>query len=137
MGAGVPWRRLWAAPGCRSARQGGGGSSADPIDWRGRSSFHAHVIVPSPAIGPEDGFMWRRQVELQARANPTGAPEFYYPDRPDAVARQMVASVPLRRLGTPEEVIQTVLFLLSDDSSYITGVDINVSGGNVLGGSRG
>lgn len=92
----------------------------------------------SPAfIGPEDGFMWRRQVDLQAKANPSGAPEFYYSNEPGLVARQMVDSVPMRRLGTPEEVVQTVLFLLSDESSYITGVDINISGGNVMGGARG
>merc|ERR1719444_338826 len=76
----------------------------------------------SPAfIGPEDGFMWKRQVELQAQANPTGAPEFYYSDKPDKVAEQMIESVPKRRLGTPEEVINAVLFLLSSESSYITG----------------
>jgi len=92
----------------------------------------------SPAfIGPEEGFMWRRQVELQAQANPTNAPEHYFSDDPDKVAEQMLNSVPLRRLGTVEEVIQTVMFLLSDEASYITGIDINVSGGNVLGGSRG
>lgn len=92
----------------------------------------------SPAyIGLEDGFMWRRQVKLQSKCGPTDAPDFYFSGDPEVVAKQMMESVPLRRLGTPEEVVQTVLFLLSDESSYITGTDINVSGGNVLGGSRG
>lgn len=92
----------------------------------------------SPAfIGPEDGFMWKRQVQMQADANPTGAPEFFYSNDPKRVAEQMLSSVPLRRLGTPVEVIQAVLFLLSDESSYITGTDMNISGGNVMGGSRG
>jgi len=81
--------------------------------------------------------MWKRQVDLQSKANPTGAPEFYFSNDPEKVAKQMVDSVPLRRLGTVEEVIQTVMFLLSEESSYITGTDINVSGGNVMGGSRG
>jgi len=99
---------------------------------------NVRVNSVSPAfIGPEDGFMWRRQVELQAKANPTDAPERYYSNDPDTVAKQMLESVPLRRLGTPEEVIQTVMFLLSEESSYITGTDINISGGNVLGGARG
>eukprot|EP00928_Gymnodinium_smaydae_P042667 TRINITY_DN2869_c0_g1_i1.p1 TRINITY_DN2869_c0_g1~~TRINITY_DN2869_c0_g1_i1.p1 ORF type:complete len:293 (+),score=38.80 TRINITY_DN2869_c0_g1_i1:60-938(+) len=92
----------------------------------------------SPAfIGPDNGYMWKRQVELQAAANPTNAPEFYYSNDPAKVEKQMLDSVPLRRLGTPEEVIQTVMFLLSNESSYITGTDINISGGNVLGGCRG
>lgn len=92
----------------------------------------------SPAyIGPEDGFMWRRQVELQAQANPTGAPEFYFSNDQSRVQEQMLRSIPLRRLGKPEEVIQAVLFLLSEEASYITGTDLNISGGNVLGGARG
>ena len=79
----------------------------------------------SPAfIGP--GEMWDRQVKLQA-----DTPSQYYSDRPDEVAVQMVASVPLRRYGTLDEVAAAVQFLLSDDASYITAFDIEVSGGAV------
>jgi 3-oxoacyl-[acyl-carrier protein] reductase len=38
-------------------------------------------------------------------------------------------SVPLGRLGSPEEVAETVLFLSSDSASYITGATIDVNGG--------
>ena len=41
----------------------------------------------------------------------------------------MAAMVPMKRLGTMEEVAKTVAFLASDDSSYITGVEIDVDGG--------
>jgi NAD(P)-dependent dehydrogenase (short-subunit alcohol dehydrogenase family) len=37
--------------------------------------------------------------------------------------------VPMRRLGTPEDIAPTVAFLLSDDSKYITGQNIIVDGG--------
>jgi len=37
--------------------------------------------------------------------------------------------VPMRRGGTPEEVANAVLWLLSDEASYLTGALIDVSGG--------
>jgi 3alpha(or 20beta)-hydroxysteroid dehydrogenase len=37
--------------------------------------------------------------------------------------------VPMKRMGTPEEVAKLVLFLLSDESSYITGAEITIDGG--------
>ncbi|GEC73218.1 NAD(P)-dependent dehydrogenase, short-chain alcohol dehydrogenase family [Flavobacterium flevense] len=37
--------------------------------------------------------------------------------------------VPMRRLGTPEDIAPTVAFLLSDDSQYITGQNLIVDGG--------
>ena len=37
--------------------------------------------------------------------------------------------VPMRRLGTPEDIAPTVAFLLSEDSKYITGQNIIIDGG--------
>ena len=41
----------------------------------------------------------------------------------------ITASVPLGRIGTPEEIAKAALFLASDDSSYITGIELFVDGG--------
>ena len=45
---------------------------------------------------------------------------------------QMAASIPLRRLGTVEEIGYTALFLATDEAGYITGQTIVVDGGQVL-----
>ena len=47
----------------------------------------------------------------------------------DEFAKEMVAKVPMKRFGRPEEVAAAVVFLASQDASYITGVEINVDGG--------
>ena len=47
----------------------------------------------------------------------------------EGFARDVVAKVPMKRFGRPEEVADTVLFLANPESSYITGIDINVDGG--------
>ena len=48
---------------------------------------------------------------------------------PEEMASAMAASIPLGRLGLPEDIAKTVLFLASDDSSWITGERITASGG--------
>ena len=47
----------------------------------------------------------------------------------DELARDVQTKVPMKRFGKPEEIASTVLFLATPESSYITGVDINVDGG--------
>jgi len=55
--------------------------------------------------------------------------ENWLPDR----AKEVVAQVPLGRLGRPEDTAAAALFLCSDDASYITGICLDVNGGIVMG----
>lgn len=52
---------------------------------------------------------------------------------PPDMVQGWLEGIPQRRLGTPEEVARTVLFLASSDADYITGENISVAGGMTLG----
>jgi len=85
--------------------------------------YNIRVNSVSPAfIGP--GFMWTRQIELQANAD-----SVFYDKDPKIVAQQMINATPMKRYGSIDEVIGPVTFLLSDDASYLTGIDIQITGG--------
>jgi NAD(P)-dependent dehydrogenase (short-subunit alcohol dehydrogenase family) len=40
-----------------------------------------------------------------------------------------LSTIPLRRIGSPDDVAKAVSFLASDDSSYVTGIELFVDGG--------
>lgn len=48
---------------------------------------------------------------------------------PDEAHEGLIAQIPLGRLGTPEDVGKAAVFLASDDSAYISGVELDVDGG--------
>ena len=50
----------------------------------------------------------------------------------DDVKQEIAKNIPLRRMGTTQDVANVVKFLASDDSSYITGQVINIDGGMLM-----
>ena len=85
--------------------------------------YDIRVNALSPAlIGP--GVMWTRQTELQA-----GVGSQYFDADPKVVEQQMIDSVGMRRLGSLEEVANSVAFLMSEEASYITGFNLELTGG--------
>ena len=85
--------------------------------------YNIRVNSITPAIiGP--GKMWTNQIESQANAN-----SIYFPKDYQTVANKFVNAMPMKRYGSIDEVIACVLFLFSDDASYLTGVDLPITGG--------
>jgi NAD(P)-dependent dehydrogenase (short-subunit alcohol dehydrogenase family) len=75
-----------------------------------------------------------RNIRVNAVApGPIATPIFDRFDAPkeqmDELTKMLIATVPMKRFGTSEEVAGTVAFLASSDASFITGVEIDVDGG--------
>ena len=81
--------------------------------------------------------VWARELgRYNIRVN-TVAPGFILTDMlrqmPENVLQQMIARVPLGRIGQPGDVAGAYLFLASDEASFISGAVLRVDGGVVVG----
>jgi NAD(P)-dependent dehydrogenase (short-subunit alcohol dehydrogenase family) len=74
--------------------------------------IRVNVVSPGPTDTPIIG----RTAGLPPQAIP-------------AIREQMIRNTPMHRMGTPEEVAAAVLFLASNESAFVTGIDFLVDGG--------
>ena len=80
------------------------------VDLKGRN-IRVNVVSPGTVITPgykNAGLTDEQIAEMKAQA---------------------AATTPLGRVGTPDEIAKAVVFLASDDSSYVTGIELFVDGG--------
>ena len=102
-----------------------------------------HPQSPIPYAAAKAGIQMLTQ-HLAAQVGPDGirvnciAPETILTERneeriPDAQKQSLVGMHPIRRLGTPDDVASTAVFLASEQSAWITGLIVDVSGGAVMG----
>jgi 3-oxoacyl-[acyl-carrier protein] reductase len=101
-----------------------------------------HPRSPIPYAAAKAGLQLLTQ-DVAAQVGPFGirvnciAPETILTDRneeriPAAVRDQLASDHPLRRLGTPEDVARAALYLVSEDSAWVTGIILDVAGGAVM-----
>lgn len=114
---------------------GAGGKTANPVHLPGGAANAALMLATAGlavaygpkgvrinAINPGGTLTGRVQEGLAAESRMSGL------SADDLLERQQ-ARIPLRRLGTPEEVAEVVLFLASPHASYVTGAIIPMDGG--------
>jgi 3-oxoacyl-[acyl-carrier protein] reductase len=81
-------------------------------DW-GKTGIRVNAIAPTVTLtGDRIQGLWEAKSEEEKR--------------------KVLSAIPLGRLGTMEEVASVVAFLASDESSFITGITIDVNGGRYL-----
>ncbi|MGE5090095.1 MAG: SDR family oxidoreductase [Candidatus Levyibacteriota bacterium] len=101
---------------------GGAANAALMLATTGLAAAYGPKGVRINAINPGGTLTGRVREGLGAEARMTGL-------APDELLARQQARIPLRRLGTPEEVAQVALFLASAQASYVTGAIVPMDGG--------
>jgi NAD(P)-dependent dehydrogenase (short-subunit alcohol dehydrogenase family) len=107
------WRASLAGVQYTAAKAGVEGLTRQlAYDW-GKAGIRVNAIAPTVTITGE---------RIQS----------LWDSKTDAEQKKVLAAIPLGRLSTPDEVASVVIFLASNESSYLTGTTIDVSGGRYL-----
>ena len=85
------------------------------------ATIYAKDNIRANSVHP--GYIFTPLFQGIGARSPQGAEKFF---------EDTTNAIPLGRLGTPEDVAKGILFLASDDSSYITGTELIIDGGYIL-----
>lgn len=107
------WRASLAGVQYVAAKAGVEGLTRQLADDWGKAGIRINAIAPTVTLtGDRIQGLWEAKSEEEKK--------------------KVVSAIPLGRLGTMEEVASVVVFLASDESSFITGITIDVNGGRYL-----
>ncbi|MEN8789941.1 MAG: glucose 1-dehydrogenase [Flavobacteriaceae bacterium] len=104
----------------QAARDGGGGGSALYSSSKGAVSTFTRAMAKE--LGPKG-------IRVNALCPGLIGTKFHDDFTKDEVRTKVAAGTPLRREGTAKEVADLVAYLASDESSFITGNNIDINGG--------
>jgi 3-oxoacyl-[acyl-carrier protein] reductase len=102
---------------------------------RGVPNFTAYVA----AKGGQDGFTRSLATELAPWGitvnivSPGWIPVERHEKDPEEMKNEYLAGLPMKRWGVPKEVADTIVFLASDEASYVSGQNICVNGAHTVG----
>lgn len=100
------------------------------------SSMHAHYAASKAGL---HGFAYSLAIEMGKYnmtvniISPGRIMTDMISNRWDSRISKQVNKMPLKRLGKPEEIAVLIAFLCSNEAGYITGANINISGGMLMG----
>jgi 3-oxoacyl-[acyl-carrier protein] reductase len=96
-----------------SAKAGIGGLTRQLARELGPEGIHVNAVAPTVMLtGERVQGLWEAKTEEQRK--------------------RVIESIPLRRLADPREIARVVVFLASEDASYVTGVTLDVNGGRFM-----
>jgi len=103
-----------------AARDGGGGGSSLYASSKGAVTTFTRAMAKE--LGPKG-------IRVNALCPGLIATKFHDDFTKDEIRKAVAAKTPIRREGTAEEVADLVVYLASDNSSFITGANFDINGG--------
>jgi 3-oxoacyl-[acyl-carrier protein] reductase len=116
------------------AKRGGGAivNQSSTASWMSAGYYGLAKLAINGLTGALAKELGSRKIRVNAIAPGPTDTEALRTVVPEAFKKQLVASLALPRLGSPDDLVPTCLFLLSDAAAWITGQVINVDGGQIM-----